>query len=285
MKRLIQTGPRATFTLPAAGGSVPGGWVDVKKMGARGDAKRLRIGITEGSTSITASTGGLKGLEGKLIAVTYEGGRFKTRVTSVQSQNQATVEDASPVTFAEPSWANAVAGSDDSAAIQECLASGRTVYFPNGVYLLWNDGIQIDSTLMGVKLTGVSTSGAVLEYCGDGQAIRIGDASANTAHHHIENLYISITCAGPNATGVYVTPSHYCRLTHSYINSQALFSFEEMIAYISRDETLMPGEFIGSGTVGNGCGLELGRFLDDGDEVELDVEKIGILRNRVRRQT
>jgi len=64
-----------------------------------------------------------------------------------------------------------------------------------------------------------------------------------------------------------------------------LFSFEEMIAYISRDETLMPGEFIGSGTVGNGCGLELGRFLDDGDEVELDVEKIGILRNRVRRQT
>lgn len=64
-----------------------------------------------------------------------------------------------------------------------------------------------------------------------------------------------------------------------------LFSFEEIIAYISRDETLMPGEFIGSGTVGNGCGLELGRFLDDGDEVELDVEKIGVLRNRVQQQT
>lgn len=63
-----------------------------------------------------------------------------------------------------------------------------------------------------------------------------------------------------------------------------LFSFEEMIAYMSRDETLMPGEFIGSGTVGNGCGLELDRFLDDGDEVELDVEGIGILKNRVERQ-
>jgi 2-keto-4-pentenoate hydratase/2-oxohepta-3-ene-1,7-dioic acid hydratase in catechol pathway len=63
-----------------------------------------------------------------------------------------------------------------------------------------------------------------------------------------------------------------------------LFSFEEMIEHISRDETLMPGEFIGSGTVGDGCGLELGRFLQDGDTVELEVEKIGRLRNRVERQ-
>jgi 2-keto-4-pentenoate hydratase/2-oxohepta-3-ene-1,7-dioic acid hydratase in catechol pathway len=63
-----------------------------------------------------------------------------------------------------------------------------------------------------------------------------------------------------------------------------LFSFEEMIEHISKDETLMPGEFIGSGTVGNGCGLELGRFLEDGDTVELEVEKIGRLRNRVERQ-
>ncbi|HEX2552663.1 MAG TPA: fumarylacetoacetate hydrolase family protein [Microvirga sp.] len=63
-----------------------------------------------------------------------------------------------------------------------------------------------------------------------------------------------------------------------------LFSFEEMIAYISRDETVHPGEFIGSGTVGNGCGLEHGRFLQHGDEIELDVERIGILKNRVERQ-
>jgi 2-keto-4-pentenoate hydratase/2-oxohepta-3-ene-1,7-dioic acid hydratase in catechol pathway len=62
-----------------------------------------------------------------------------------------------------------------------------------------------------------------------------------------------------------------------------LHSFEEIIAYVSRDETLMPGEFIGSGTVGNGCGLEIGRFLEDGDAVELEIEKIGILANTVRR--
>ncbi|MDA9433794.1 fumarylacetoacetate hydrolase family protein [Bradyrhizobium sp. CCBAU 51627] len=64
-----------------------------------------------------------------------------------------------------------------------------------------------------------------------------------------------------------------------------LFSFEEIIAHITRDETLMAGEFIGSGTVGNGCGLELGWYLEDSDTIELEVEKIGVLRNRVIRQS
>ena len=63
-----------------------------------------------------------------------------------------------------------------------------------------------------------------------------------------------------------------------------LFPFEEIIAHVTKDETLMPGEFIGSGTVGNGCGLELGRYLEHGDTIELEVEKIGVLRNRVERQ-
>ena len=63
-----------------------------------------------------------------------------------------------------------------------------------------------------------------------------------------------------------------------------LFPFEEIIAHVTKDETLMPGEFIGSGTVGNGCGLELGRYLEHGDTIELEVEKIGVLRNWVERQ-
>lgn len=73
-------------------------------------------------------------------------------------------------------------------------------------------------------------------------------------------------------------------LRSSGISDGMLFSFEEMIAYISQDETLMPGEFIGSGTVGNGCGLELGLFLEHNDVVELTVEKIGTLKNKVLRQ-
>jgi 2-keto-4-pentenoate hydratase/2-oxohepta-3-ene-1,7-dioic acid hydratase in catechol pathway len=36
-----------------------------------------------------------------------------------------------------------------------------------------------------------------------------------------------------------------------------------------------------SGTVGGGCGLELKRFLSAGDVVELEIEGIGLLRNRI----
>jgi 2-keto-4-pentenoate hydratase/2-oxohepta-3-ene-1,7-dioic acid hydratase in catechol pathway len=70
-------------------------------------------------------------------------------------------------------------------------------------------------------------------------------------------------------------------LRSTAVSEGMLFSFEEIIAHVTRDETLMPGEFIGSGTVGNGCGLELGRFLEHDDTIELTVEKIGTLRNKV----
>jgi 2-keto-4-pentenoate hydratase/2-oxohepta-3-ene-1,7-dioic acid hydratase in catechol pathway len=74
------------------------------------------------------------------------------------------------------------------------------------------------------------------------------------------------------------------RVRSQGISEGMLFSFEEIIEHVTRDETLMPGEFIGSGTVGNGCGLELGWYLEHGDTIKLDVEKIGVLRNKVERQ-
>ncbi|MGZ4112530.1 MAG: fumarylacetoacetate hydrolase family protein, partial [Tumebacillaceae bacterium] len=49
--------------------------------------------------------------------------------------------------------------------------------------------------------------------------------------------------------------------------------------------TLYPGDVIGSGTVGTGCILELGtevhRWLEPGDVVELEIERLGVLRNRI----
>jgi 2-keto-4-pentenoate hydratase/2-oxohepta-3-ene-1,7-dioic acid hydratase in catechol pathway len=59
------------------------------------------------------------------------------------------------------------------------------------------------------------------------------------------------------------------------------WTFEQLIEFVSREETIYPGEFFGSGTVGSGCGLELDRWLAPGDVVELEVERIGMLRNRV----
>jgi 2-keto-4-pentenoate hydratase/2-oxohepta-3-ene-1,7-dioic acid hydratase in catechol pathway len=61
------------------------------------------------------------------------------------------------------------------------------------------------------------------------------------------------------------------------------WKYEDCIAHVSRAETLHAGEILCSGTVGNGCGLELGRLLEPGDVVELEVENIGVLRNRVLR--
>lgn len=63
-----------------------------------------------------------------------------------------------------------------------------------------------------------------------------------------------------------------------------LFSFEEILEHMSQDETMFAGEFIGSRTIGNGCGLEHGRFLSDGDTIELEFEKLGMLKNHVIRQ-
>lgn len=59
------------------------------------------------------------------------------------------------------------------------------------------------------------------------------------------------------------------------------WTFEQVIAHISRSETLYPGEALGSGTVGTGCGLEQMRYLKPDDVVELEVEKIGILRSQL----
>ncbi len=61
------------------------------------------------------------------------------------------------------------------------------------------------------------------------------------------------------------------------------WKFEDLIAHISRSETLVPGEFLGSGTVGNGCGLEQMRFLKPGNLIELEVQGIGVLRSKVDR--
>lgn len=57
--------------------------------------------------------------------------------------------------------------------------------------------------------------------------------------------------------------------------------FADIIAHISQSETLYPGEVIGSGTVGTGCGLEIGRQLADGDRFDLTIENIGTLSNRI----
>jgi len=73
----------------------------------------------------------------------------------------------------------------------------------------------------------------------------------------------------------------------SHGNSGAMhWSWPQILAHASRDVWLKPGDVLGSGTVGSGCILELtpqavGGWLRPGDMVELTVERLGTLRNRV----
>ncbi|RPI33441.1 MAG: fumarylacetoacetate hydrolase family protein [Chloroflexota bacterium] len=63
------------------------------------------------------------------------------------------------------------------------------------------------------------------------------------------------------------------------------YSFGQMIARASSDVYLLPGDVIGSGTVGTGCLLELtrgeGPWLRPGDVVDLEIESLGVLTNRI----
>ncbi len=64
------------------------------------------------------------------------------------------------------------------------------------------------------------------------------------------------------------------------------FSWPQIIAHASKDATLLPGDLLGSGTVGTGCILELGPettggWLKPGDVVELSIKGLGTLRNKI----
>jgi 2-keto-4-pentenoate hydratase/2-oxohepta-3-ene-1,7-dioic acid hydratase in catechol pathway len=67
-------------------------------------------------------------------------------------------------------------------------------------------------------------------------------------------------------------------------SGSAYWKWADIISHISQNETLLPGDIIASGTVGRGCLLEHDRgFLAPGDVVELEVERLGLLRSTVRR--
>jgi len=66
-------------------------------------------------------------------------------------------------------------------------------------------------------------------------------------------------------------------------SSDMYHSFESMLERMTDHETLYTGEFVASGTVGDGSGVESDTYLQHGDVIEMRVENIGALRNRAIR--
>lgn len=73
----------------------------------------------------------------------------------------------------------------------------------------------------------------------------------------------------------------------SQANASSMYwTWPQLLAHASRDTQLLPGDVIGSGTVGSGCILELtpeavGGWLKPGDFVQLKIERLGTLENTV----
>ena len=61
---------------------------------------------------------------------------------------------------------------------------------------------------------------------------------------------------------------------------QMLYYVADIIEYISAIITLEPGDIISTGTI-SGVGATTGTFLKDGDRVEIEISKIGVLKNDV----
>ncbi|HWL23176.1 MAG TPA: fumarylacetoacetate hydrolase family protein [Ureibacillus sp.] len=67
-------------------------------------------------------------------------------------------------------------------------------------------------------------------------------------------------------------------------NSGTMYrTFQQIIEHVSNSEPIVAGDVLGSGTVGLGCGLELGKQLSVNDVVELEISGLGILRNRIKK--
>lgn len=72
------------------------------------------------------------------------------------------------------------------------------------------------------------------------------------------------------------------------------WTFAEIIERCAYGVDILPGDVIGSGTVGTGCFLELNgtgklnnpnyeeQWLEDGDVVEMEIEGLGLLHNRIK---
>ncbi|BFI76808.1 fumarylacetoacetate hydrolase family protein [Sulfurisphaera ohwakuensis] len=64
-----------------------------------------------------------------------------------------------------------------------------------------------------------------------------------------------------------------------------IFSVEDLISYLSQGITLEPGDVITTGTPAGVAEFTGKKYLEDGDVIEVEVEKIGVLRNYVKKES
>lgn len=132
-------------------------------------------------------------------------------------------------------------------------------------------------------VAGVTITNDVSERDGQLRAMREGgDIARHKAHPTFKPV-------GPGLLTVEALPDRLDLEVRTRVNDELrqqgrtgdfLFTVPELVAWVTRTTTLLPGDLICTGTPG-GVGLTTGRFLAPGDVVEVEVESLGTLRNPV----
>jgi len=114
-----------------------------------------------------------------------------------------------------------------------------------------------------------------------------------------EELEPFLTSAKPGHTGARYNLNMECSVNGVKVSqgnlSQMDWTFAEIIERCAYGADILPGDVIGSGTVGTGCFLELNgtgklhdpdykvQWLQEGDVVEMTIDGLGCLKNTIRR--
>ncbi|MBC7426991.1 MAG: fumarylacetoacetate hydrolase family protein [Bacteriovorax sp.] len=111
--------------------------------------------------------------------------------------------------------------------------------------------------------------------------VRLGPAKAKDFCSVIGPVIVTVDELGSSEPNLLMTAKINGKEWSRGQSGDSHFTWAQMLEHASRDEWILAGDFFGSGTVGTGCGLELDQWIKSGDVIELEIEKIGKLINKV----
>lgn len=171
------------------------------------------------------------------------------------------------------------------------IASGEPIVIPAGVE-------QVDyeaelAAVIGTRVKGVSVENALEAVAGytclndvSARALQFADGQWTRAKSLDTFCPIGPRVAPRDEVGDPQSLRIQCRVNGETVQdgstADMIFGVAELVAYVSETITLEPGDVIATGTPpGVAFGRPDGRYLQGGDTVEVEIERIGVLANLV----
>ena len=171
------------------------------------------------------------------------------------------------------------------------IASGEPIVIPAGVE-------QVDyeaelAAVIGARVKGVSVENALEAVAGytclndvSARVLQFADGQWTRAKSLDTFCPIGPRVVPRDEVGDPQSLRIQCRVNGESLQEAStadmIFGVAELVAYVSETITLEPGDVIATGTPpGVAFGRPDGRYLQDGDTVEVEIERIGVLTNPV----